>query len=67
MSDPKYPDVEVDLSNGNGNAFAILGAVTGAMRRAKIEKSEQDAFFKEATQGDYDHVLQTCMKWVNVT
>ena len=26
-------------------------------------KSEQDQFFKEATKGDYDHLLTTCMKW----
>lgn len=69
MSDPKYPHIEVNLSGGNcnGNAFAVMGAVSKALQRGGVEKKERDAFFTEATQGDYDHVFQTCMKWVNVT
>lgn len=67
MSDVKYPQVEVELVGSNGNAFAVLGNVSQAMRRAKIDKSEIDAFMKEAMGGDYDHLLQTCMKWVSVS
>ena len=29
-------------------------------------KQEIDDFSKEATSGNYNHLLQTCMKWVNV-
>ena len=50
MSNVKYPDIEVQLTGNDGNAFAILGAVQGAMRRAGIEKAEQDAFYAEATR-----------------
>lgn len=64
---PKYPDVEVQLTGEDGNAFAILGAVTKAMKRAGVEKAERDEFMNEATEGDYDHLLQTCMKWVTVS
>ena len=67
MSDVKYPQVEVELVGNDGNAFAILGNVSKAMRRAKIEKSEIDAFMTEAMGGDYDNLLQTCMKWVSVS
>lgn len=28
---------------------------------------EIDQFRKEATSGDYDHLLQTCMRWVDVS
>lgn len=61
---PEYPDIEVQLSGEDGNSFAILGRVTGAMRRAGVSKEEREAFMAEATAGDYDHVLQTCMRWV---
>ena len=63
----KYPDIEVDLSGGDGNAFAIMGAVSKALRRAGVDKAERDAFMAEATSGDYDHVIQTAMAWVDVT
>ena len=63
---PKYPDIEVQLTGNDGNAFAILGAVSKAMRRAKVDSKDIDAFMDEATKGDYNHLLQTAMKWVNV-
>ena len=63
----KYPDIEVELSEQDGNAFAILGRVTKALRRADVPSDEIDAFQKEATAGDYDHLLQTCMRWVDVS
>lgn len=65
--DVKYPEIEVELSESNGNAFVIMGKVSKALRRAGVEKSEVDQFITEATAGDYDHLLQTCMKWVDVT
>lgn len=65
----KYPHVEVRLSGSDGNAFAILGLVVKAMRRADppVPKREQEAFHNDAMSGDYDHLLQTCMKWVSVS
>ncbi len=63
---PKYPDIEVQLTGNDGNAFAILGAVSKAMRRAKVDSKDIDAFMDEATAGDYNHLLQTAMKWVSV-
>ncbi len=65
MSEPKYPDIEVQLSGEDGNAFFIIGRVRKAMRRAGVEDSELDAFNEEAMSGDYDNVLRTAMKWVN--
>lgn len=66
MNAPKYPKVRVQLTGRDGNAFAILGAVTGALRRAGVSKEERDAFQAEATSGDYDHLLATAMRWVEV-
>jgi hypothetical protein len=66
MSQPRYPDVTVKLAGRDGNAFAVLGAVSRALRKAGVPAAEVDAFRKEATSGDYEHLLRTCMKWVNV-
>lgn len=63
---PRYPNIEVQLSGEDGNAMAILGRVTGAMRRAGVSRAEREEFTTEAMGGDYDHLLQTCMKWVEV-
>ena len=63
--DVKYPEVHVDLIGEDGNAFSILGRVTKAMRRGGVDKDEVKEFTDEATSGDYDHLLQTVMKWVD--
>jgi hypothetical protein len=36
MSEPKYPDVSVRLVGEDGNAFAIMGRVSAALRDAGI-------------------------------
>lgn len=61
---PKYPNIHVS-TNIDGNAFAILGAVSQAMRRANVSQTEIEEFRKEATSGDYNHLLMTVMKWVD--
>jgi hypothetical protein len=62
---PRYPDVQVQLSGEDGNAFAILGRTAGALRAAGVAQEEIDAYFAEATSGDYDHLLQTTIRWVD--
>lgn len=62
----KFPDVSVRLTGGDGNAMVVIGKVATAMRRAG-HGAEVAAFMDEATSGDYDHVLQTCMAWVDVS
>jgi hypothetical protein len=66
VPDTKYPDVTVQLSGENGNAFAVLGATTKALKRAGVPQAEIDAYMEEAKSGDYDHLLQTTMRWVDV-
>ncbi len=65
MTDVKYPDITVDLVGQDGNAFAIMGRCTLAMRRAGVEKVEIDLFRQECMSGDYDNLLQVCMKWLD--
>jgi hypothetical protein len=61
----KY-DIDVNLIGYDGNAFSIMGAVTKALRRAGVSREEQDQYFKEATAGDYNHLLSTTSQWVNI-
>jgi len=63
---PRYPDTQVQLSGTDGNAFAVLGKVDRALRKAGATDEELRAFRAEATSGDYDHLLATCMRWVDV-
>lgn len=64
--DPKYPDVQVQLSGEDGNAGAIMGRVTRAMTKAGVPAEDIKAFREECWSGDYDNLLRTCMKYVNV-
>ncbi len=60
----KYPEIEVELTGTDGNAFAILAKVKKATRTLPLEEREQ--FLSEAMSGDYDHLLQVVMEWVTV-
>ena len=63
----KFPQIEVELTGKDGNAFSILGAVTRAMKKGKVDEADIAAFMKEATSGGYDHLLQTAMSTVTVS
>lgn len=65
--DVKHPEVEVRLTEMDGNAFNILGLVTNAMQAAGVPHAEREEFYKEATADDYAHLLRTCLKWVKIT
>ena len=51
---PKYPAVKVQLSGADNNALAVMATVSAAL------------FLEESTSGDYDDLLVTAMKWVDV-
>jgi hypothetical protein len=62
---PKY-DISVQLIGENGNAFYIIGKVRKEMKRNGVPNDEIDLFINEAMSGDYNNLLRTCMKYVNV-
>jgi len=62
----KYPEIKVRLVGRDGNAYAILGAVKSALSKGGVAKPEQEEFMKEAMSGDYNNLLVTAMKWVDV-
>lgn len=41
----------------DGNAFSIMGYVRSAMKRAKMTSQDIDAYTKDATSSDYNHLL----------
>lgn len=63
----KYPEISVPLVGMDGNAFFIIGQVMKALRRGGVDQSEVELFRKEATAGDYNHLLSTVMDWVDTS
>jgi hypothetical protein len=46
----------------DGNAYSFMGAGRNALRDAGRD-SEVETFLGEMTSGDYDHLIQTFLKW----
>jgi hypothetical protein len=73
QNDIRYPDITVKLSDQDGNAFIVMALVGKALRtglRDRLSpneiKGEVDEYMQESMSGDYDHLLQVAMRWVNV-
>lgn len=62
----KHPEIKVQLSGEDGNAFSVIGRVTKALRKGSVSDEDIRKFMNDAMSGDYDHLLQTCMIWVTV-
>lgn len=62
----KYPEIEVLLTGQDGNAYAIMGAVMKALKRANVSPDEVTEYIKQSTSGDYDNLLRVAMSWVTV-
>ena len=62
----KYETVTVKLTGNDGNAFSIMAAVSKAIRKAGATPEEIEDYMNESMSGDYDNLLRTAMKWVNV-
>ncbi len=65
--DVRHPNVHVALTTLNGNAFTLIGTVRAALRKARVPSQEIDEFTREASSGDYDHVLRTILRWVGTS
>ena len=62
----KYPNITVKLVGQDGNAFNLLAIMRRELKRNGVSSEEVNQFMEEAMNGNYDHLLQTCIKWVNV-
>lgn len=58
---------EVKLIGTDGNAFAVIGRTRQALKLAGNPTEVIEAFTAEATSGDYNHVLATCMEYAEVS
>lgn len=63
MVKPKYPEIELRLVGEDGNAYSILGRARRAMKVARLTEEQQKEFMDEATSGDYNNLLSTCIKY----
>lgn len=55
----------VKMVGQDGNAFAILGRCRVALRNAG-RADEYSDFMREATSGNYEHLLATVCEWFDV-
>lgn len=63
----EFPEVHVQLSGRDGNAFAIIGAVAGALRR-EVGQDEANAFTSLAMEcGSYSELLHLATRTVSVS
>ena len=58
-------NIKVKLLGNDGNAFYILGTVRKALEKAGY-KDLAKQYMKEATTGDYDHLLAVTQEYVEV-
>lgn len=67
MNDQQSPltDAEVRIIGTDGNAFAIMGYVRRCILNSNRPELADD-FMREATSGDYNQLLNTCMRCVTV-
>ena len=49
----------------DGNAYAIMGYVRTAMKRAKMTKEDIDTYIKDATSSDYYHLLVVACEMID--
>lgn len=63
--DEPLTDAVVELSGKDGNAFLIIGLVRRGITRSNRPELV-DEFLTEAMSGDYNHLLQTCTRYVTV-
>jgi hypothetical protein len=55
-------NIRLKLVGEDGNAFAIMGRATRALKKAGKDNLV-DKYINEATSGDYNHLLATTSKW----
>jgi len=62
---PKY-NTTVELAGHDGNAFAIMGRVSSALKKAGATKEEVDQYMEESMSGDYNNLIRVATEWVEV-
>jgi hypothetical protein len=55
--------VEVALVGEDGNAYAIMGRVSRALKAAGYSKQAIEEYGEASRSGDYNHLLRVAMDW----
>ena len=63
IKDTGYKKVSVELIGQDGDAFAIMGRVIRAMKKADIPKEIRNEYRREAMSGDYSHLIYTTLQY----
>ncbi|MCZ0983984.1 hypothetical protein O1L60_45300 [Streptomyces diastatochromogenes] len=61
---PAHPDVEVQLSGEDGNAYHLIGLVSRALRQAGHRDAASDFARAAVRLASYDDLLQLIMRTV---
>lgn len=56
---------EYSLIGVDGNAFSIMGYVRRAMKETGFTREEIEAYTKNATSGDYNHLLAVSIDMID--
>lgn len=62
---PKY-NITVELVGHDGNAFAIMGRVRSALKKAGASEEELTQYSNESMSGDYNNLLRVATQWVEI-
>ena len=69
MSNKKNPvtdeTVRVEMRGPSGNAWAVMGNVVAALKRAG-KASLKDEYMKRAMSGDYENLLEVSGEYVRI-
>lgn len=63
---PKYPGVVVKLTGHSSDLHVVINRCAKAMTAYGISAAEVRQFRNEALAGDRHHVMDTCLRWVQV-
>lgn len=62
---PRYPDIEVQLTGTDGNVFALMGRVSHALKRGEVPHDQIDEMRAEVFSSDsYEAALNVLSSWV---
>lgn len=67
ISEEDKPEVKLELTGPNGNAFAIMGQINRAWSRNRsVENYREIAveYLKRAQSGDYNNLLAVSMQYI---
>jgi len=67
MATPKFPHIKVKLTGHDGNAYAIMGRVSAALKKHNVPKSEIDRYLADSMSGDYDNLLRVATQTVKIS